>query len=129
MLLKLDLNKLFCPVFCSKRFQNNVCKVLCHLNFRVCNLKQRFGLQLPTWWWWCRFETRKTTFFFFVFFFSLFSFSRFVWFFNHMFSLWLVSHYSYCWPFTAALVFCDNTFLVLFISSQVLQGFEPLSFF
>ena len=56
----------------------------------------------------------------FVFFAHFFLFSFRV-FFVHIFSLWLVSLYSHCWPFTAFWDFCDNIFLV-YVVSGVLAG-------
>ena len=43
-------------------------------------------------------------------------------FFVHIFSLWLVSPYSHCWPFTASRDFCDHIFLVYVVTGVLARS-------
>ena len=62
-------------------------------------------------WWRCRFDSQCGHFrLLCTFFFCLVSF------FVHIFSLWHVSLYSHCWPFTASRYFCDNEILVYVVT-------------
>ena len=71
----------------------------------------------------CRFDSRWGHFrFHWTFFFCLF----FCFFFVHIFSLWLVSLYSHCCPFTASREFCDNIFLVRVVTVVLARYLDVL---
>ena len=55
----------------------------------------------------------------------VFSFLCTIFFFDHIFSLWLVSFVSHCWPLRAWRGFCDNVFLV---KNNCLQQFFSVLF-
>ena len=44
-------------------------------------------------------------------------FRFFFFFFNPIFTLWLVSVYYYCWPFLASRDFCEKVFIVWYLKS------------
>jgi len=55
--------------------------------------------------------------------FIYFLFFSFCFFFHRIFTHWLVSVYSHCWPFLAWRDFCDNVFLVRNIGKTVTEQY------
>ena len=63
--------------------------------YEVCfSYRRKLGCRFKSWW-------------------GYFQFCFCFFFFHHIFTLWLVSVYSHCWPFLALRDFCDNIFLLL----------------